>query len=114
MLEQLAMPGAQPARPFRADGLGNTRELGAIQAQLFREHLLRLEADCRRSRFGNRTSDAFLREYAERLDLKNTRVFGFFIDGCMRGAVELRSLRSDWCSKLSLHSRSRRRGGLAA
>ena len=77
-------------------------ELTATQLHLFRWHLLRLEGDCRRARFGNPTSDTFLQTYADRLDLANTRVFGCSIDGHIRGAVELRSLRPVWCTEAEL------------
>ena len=61
--------------------------------------MLRLHGDCRRARFGNPASDAFLTSYVGRLEAANACVLGCFIDREMRGAVELRSLRSEWCSE---------------
>lgn len=93
-------PAAAPApqQPW----LDNVRELQVSQLHHFQWHLLRLEDGCRRSRFGSPTSDAFLRQYGEHVDGANTVVFGCFIDGHMRGTVELRALQPDWCRKAEI------------
>jgi GNAT superfamily N-acetyltransferase len=78
------------------------RVLGPAEIDGFGRHLQRLEGDCRRSRFGLSASDAFLRDYATRVDLANTAVFGCFADDEMRGACELRSLQSVWCGEAEL------------
>ena len=74
------------------------RALQPSQLHHFQWHLLRLADASRRSRFGCPTSDAFLRTYGERIDGANTLVLGCFVDGHMRGAVELRSLKDTWCN----------------
>jgi GNAT superfamily N-acetyltransferase len=56
---------------------------------LFLEHLLRLDEETRLQRFCHPASDADVRDYVGRLDLKSARVIGFFCDGEMRGAAEL-------------------------
>ena len=81
---------------------GSIHELEPRQIDLFCSHLLRLDNDCRRSRFGHPTSNAFLEQYAARLGAANTRVFGCAVDGHVRGAVELRSLRSEWSTDAEL------------
>src|SRR5882757_7130528 len=65
----------------------------------FHRHLLRLSAHCRRSRFGNETTDSFLRDYARGVNPLNTLVLGLFDADELRGAVELRSLQADWCTE---------------
>jgi GNAT superfamily N-acetyltransferase len=106
MLDHLLAPrmGTGMAAVHSADECwdADIRELTATQLHLFRSHLLRLQGDCRRARFGNPTSDIFLQTYADRLDLANTRVFGCSTDGYVRGAVELRSLRPVWCAEAEL------------
>lgn len=74
---------------------GAVRELPASQLHHFQWHLLRLEDGSRRSRYP--TSEAFLRAYRRHADGTNTVVFGCFVDGHMRGAVELRPLQRDGC-----------------
>ena len=62
----------------------------------YTSHLLRLGQECRRARFGNYVSDAFVRAYGERFEPSNTLVLGCFDGNEMRGAAELRSLESEW------------------
>lgn len=80
-------------------GSGSIRELADNDLQSYRHHLLRLSRRCRRSRFGNEVNDNFLRDYVARVDLTNTVVLGYFAEGAMRGAAELRSLRNVWCDE---------------
>jgi hypothetical protein len=54
------------------------RALAAQEVGLFRRHLIRLSRGCRRSRFGNETTDAFLRDYGARVNAMNTVVLGLF------------------------------------
>lgn len=65
-------------------------ESGALLA-----HLTRLDADSRRDRFGMAASDAFLQQYVERSARLEDLVYGFFVDGELRGAGELRGLGPD-------------------
>ena len=74
------------------------QSLSPANIHLFPEHLLRLEIESRRSRFGNAASDRLVLDYAARIDGSNTAVLACFIHGQMRGAAELRSLDATWCA----------------
>ena len=69
---------------------GVIRKLWIGEADKLRDHLLRLDPDSRRSRFGGGVSDDFIRKYAELSHALDPIVHGFFVDGMMRGAAELR------------------------
>lgn len=84
-----ALPSHQPWRAC-------IRALSPSQLFHFQWHLLRLEDGSRRSRFGCPTSDVFLSAYGAGIDSPDTVVLGCFVDGHMRGAVELRALRGGW------------------
>jgi GNAT superfamily N-acetyltransferase len=78
-------------RDLLADG-GVIRKLWMPEAGRYRGHLLRLDADSRASRFGSGVSDAFIENYAAMTFRLNAVVHGFFVEGVMRGAAELRPL----------------------
>jgi GNAT superfamily N-acetyltransferase len=62
------------------------------EADRYREHLIRLDPASRRSRFAGTVSDDFVRDYVA-LSLKlGTVVYGFFRNGTMHGAGELRPI----------------------
>ena len=71
---------------------GLIRKLWIGEAQLYREHLLRLDAASRRSRFAGTVSDEFVRAYADLSFGIDAVIHGFFVDGTLRGAAELRPL----------------------
>jgi len=71
---------------------GTVRKLWIGETQLYGEHLLRLDAQSRRNRFGGAVSDEFIRAYAEPSRLTDAVIHGFFVDGVLRGAAELRPL----------------------
>jgi GNAT superfamily N-acetyltransferase len=71
---------------------GTIRKLWVGEAELYREHLLRLDTESRRNRFGAAVSDAFIRKYAEPSTLADAVIHGFFVDGVLRGGAELRPL----------------------
>jgi GNAT superfamily N-acetyltransferase len=71
---------------------GTVRRLWIGEAELYRQHLLRLDAESRRSRFGGAVSDEFILRYAESAALSDVIIYGFFVDGVLRGAAELRLL----------------------
>jgi GNAT superfamily N-acetyltransferase len=73
------------------------QQLSPTHLQHFQWHLLQLDEDCRHARFGDHTTDGFLRQYVACVQRANTLVFGCFIDGCMMGAGDLRSRDSFWC-----------------
>lgn len=64
----------------------------ATELQKFRDHLLRLDDESRRLRFGMPVSDEFISEYAERTSGMNSLVYGYFHGGEMRGAAEMRHI----------------------
>ena len=70
------------------------RKLWIGEATRYRDHLLRLDRDSRHSRFGGGVSDDFIRNYVETTFGLNAVVHGFFVDGVLRGAAELRPLGS--------------------
>ena len=71
---------------------GSVRKLWIGEAELYREHLLRLDTESRRNRFGGAVSDDFIRRYAEPAALSDAVIHGFFVDSELRGAAELRPL----------------------
>ena len=68
------------------------RRIWLGDSELYRQHLSRLDAESRRSRFGGAVSDEFIRRYAEPSALSGAIIHGFFVDGVLRGAAELRLL----------------------
>jgi GNAT superfamily N-acetyltransferase len=73
---------------------GTVRKLWIGEADKYRDHLLRLDPASRRNRFGGGASDDFVRNYADLSVSLDTVVHGFFVDGVMRGAAELRPVGS--------------------
>jgi GNAT superfamily N-acetyltransferase len=71
---------------------GTVRKLWAGETELYRQHLLRLDAESRRNRFGGAVSDEFIQQYAEPSALIDAIIYGLFVDGVLRGAAELRLL----------------------
>ena len=69
---------------------GTVRRLWPSDLAAFREHLLRLDPQSRFDRFAMAVSDDFLRNYAQRCFGIDDVIFGFFVEGTMRGAGELR------------------------
>jgi RimJ/RimL family protein N-acetyltransferase len=62
----------------------------------FRDHLLRLDRQSRHMRFGSPVSDDFIRDYAARIGDMRAVVYGFFSEGKMRAAAEMRQIGEDW------------------
>jgi len=71
---------------------GVIRKLWIGETDKYRDHLLRLDSASRHSRFGGGVSDDFIRNFVELSHSLDVVVHGFFIDGVMRGAAELRQL----------------------
>jgi GNAT superfamily N-acetyltransferase len=69
---------------------GTIRKIWSGEAYLYRDHLLRLDGDSRRTRFSAGVSDAFLAKHAATISRAGTVVHGFLINGELRGAAELR------------------------
>src|SRR3979411_2980374 len=74
-----------------ADG-GVIRKVWIGEADKFREHLLRLDADSRRNRFGGALADELILAYAETAMQIGTVMHGFLVDGILRGVAELKPL----------------------
>jgi GNAT superfamily N-acetyltransferase len=72
-----------------ADG-GLVRKLWIGEAYRYRDHLLRLDPHSRRKRFGGAVSDAYIRQHVETSTWLQAVLHGFFVDGVLRGAAELR------------------------
>ncbi len=62
----------------------------------FRDHLLRLDRDIRRMRFSMVVSDAFIEDYASHICEGQCLVYGFFADGELHAAAEMRQI-GDYC-----------------
>lgn len=70
------------------------RKLLPDDHKTFEAHLLALDAESRRSRFGMPAQDAFLRQYAERCITLNAIIHGAFAGNRLVGVAELRPLGS--------------------
>ncbi len=75
---------------------GIIRKLWPSESGKFRDHLLRLDKDSRRLRFAHGVADAFIEDYAARMNDMGSLVFGFIVDGEVRAAAELRKLGDTW------------------
>ena len=71
---------------------GLIRKLWIAEAELYRDHLLRLDLESRRNRFGGVVSEQFLTNYADLAFSIDSIIHGFFVDGTLRGAAELRPI----------------------
>jgi GNAT superfamily N-acetyltransferase len=71
---------------------GLIRKLWIGEADLYRDHLLRLDPVSRRNRFAGAVSEDFVRDYADLSFGIDSLIHGFFVDGTLRGAAELRPI----------------------
>ncbi len=71
---------------------GSVRKLWIGETDAYRDHLLRLDRDSRRRRFSGSVSDEFIARHAATINEIGVVVHGFFIDGVLRGAAELRPI----------------------
>lgn len=70
------------------------RRLYRPDLSLFRDHLIRLDPDTRYNRFGLHVSDEYLANYADLCFAPGSITYGYFEDGVIRGAAELRMFPS--------------------
>ena len=70
---------------------GAIRKLWIGEAEKYRDHLLRLDSDSRRNRFGGAVSDEFIHSFVAMTLSLDAVVHGFFVEGVLRGAGELRA-----------------------
>jgi GNAT superfamily N-acetyltransferase len=75
---------------------GTIRKLWFTETEKFRDHMLRLDAESRRMRFGMRVDDDFLRNYAAQVSQLESVIYGFFVGGEMHAAAELRRVGDSW------------------
>jgi GNAT superfamily N-acetyltransferase len=75
---------------------GNIRKIWPTETEKFRDHLLRLDKASRRMRFAHGVSDSFVEDYASRMGDAGSIVYGFFVDGKVHAAAELRKLSDVW------------------
>jgi GNAT superfamily N-acetyltransferase len=71
---------------------GVIRKLWIDRAGPYRDHLLRLDVESRRNRFGGAVADEFIRNYVELSRGLDAVMHGFFVDGTLRGVAELRPI----------------------
>jgi GNAT superfamily N-acetyltransferase len=69
---------------------GTVRKLWIGETDAYRDHLLRLDRDSRNTRFSGAVSDDFIARHAATATGLGVVVHGFFVDGTLRGAAELR------------------------
>lgn len=73
---------------------GAIRKLWIGETEAYRDHLLRLDRDSRHRRFSGTVSDEFIAHHAATANGIGVVVHGFFVDGVLRGAAELRRVGS--------------------
>ena len=71
---------------------GTIRKLWPGETRKYRDHLLRLDEESRRRRFGGHVSDQHIRNHVEGAKGFGAVLYGFFADGILRGVAELRVL----------------------
>ena len=77
-------------------GGGTIRKLWPTEIEKFRDHLLRLNGDNRRMRFGMSVDEAFITAYAKRADWTRTVIYGYFAAGEVHATAELRAIGESW------------------
>ena len=87
---------AQPAHSEPSEAAekrlpGTIRKLWIGEDNLLRDHLLRLDPDSRRSRFGSSATAYFIEQYTSHAVTPESVVHGYFEDGALRAAAELRA-----------------------
>jgi len=73
---------------------GMIRKLWIGEIDAYRDHLLRLDRESRSRRFSGAVSDEFVAHHATSAGKLGIVLHGFFVDGILRGAAELRSFGS--------------------
>ncbi|BAT58730.1 acetyltransferase Pat [Variibacter gotjawalensis] len=69
------------------------RKIWITETDAYRDHLLRLDAESRRLRFGGGVSDAFIQKYVKLASTLDAVLYGYYVDGVLRGVAELRAVR---------------------
>src|SRR4051795_11700479 len=71
---------------------GLIRKLWISEAEAYPDHLLRLDPGSGRNSFAGAVSDQFVTDYANLSFGIDAVIHGFFVDGTLRGAAELRPI----------------------
>jgi GNAT superfamily N-acetyltransferase len=71
---------------------GFIRKLWIGEAEIYRDHLLRLDPASRRDRFGPSATDDAVRDFINAKPGVDAIIHGFFVAGALRGAAELRPI----------------------
>ncbi len=71
---------------------GIVRKLWLGEATAYRDHLLRLDPDSRHRRFSGAVADEVIVKHAATAEDLGVVIHGFFVDGTLRGAAELRHI----------------------
>ena len=69
---------------------GTIRKLWIGETDAYRDHLLRLDRESRHRRFSGAMADEVIARHAATANGLGVVVHGFFVDGVLRGAAELR------------------------
>jgi GNAT superfamily N-acetyltransferase len=77
----------------KTDAQISFRKLWAADTAALKAHLLRLDQESRRMRFGTPVTDFFIEQYAENALGSHSIAHGYFMDGVLRGVAELRGFR---------------------
>lgn len=75
---------------------GNIRKLWPTETNKLRDHLLRLDKASRYMRFAHGVSDAFIEDYAVRMNDMGSVVYGYFDGDEVRAVAELKKLGDLW------------------
>lgn len=73
---------------------GIIRKLWSGEVEAYRDHLLRLDPESRSRRFSGAVADEVIVRHAATAGGPDTVIHGFFVDGVLRGAAELRRIGS--------------------
>jgi GNAT superfamily N-acetyltransferase len=73
---------------------GTIRKLWIGETDVYRDHLLRLDRESRHRRFSGAVADEVIARHAATAKGLDVVVYGFFVDGVLRGAAELRQTGS--------------------
>lgn len=75
---------------------GTIRRMWFTETDKFRDHLMRLDSESRRMRFGMSVDEDFVAAYAARSAGPGCLIYGYFVNGEMRGAAEMRMIGDSW------------------
>ncbi|MBI2714172.1 MAG: GNAT family N-acetyltransferase [Rhizobiales bacterium] len=78
---------------------GIVRKLWVGEADAYRDHLLRLDPESRHRRFTGTVSDEIIVGHAATISGVGVVAHGFFVDGVLRGAAELRHIGSPFATE---------------